>query len=160
MEVNYPTVGGQTPGESLTGYIRYVFIFIASLAGIMAVTVLAIGGVQYMTSVGDVAKMKSAKSKIMSSLFGILLLLSSYIILNTINPNLTNIEEPTLIQLASVPLPVAPISSVPTADLLTRIKILAEDTRQVPDIIYNTAKVISGYTSSCDCDNTKPMCSC
>ncbi|MCX5712843.1 MAG: hypothetical protein NTY47_07295 [Candidatus Omnitrophica bacterium] len=160
LEVDYPAVSGQSPGTSLTTYIRYIFIFFVSITGFLAVLFLAIGSVEYMTSVGDVGKMKSAKSKIISSSLGILLLLSSYLILYTINPNLTNLQEPTIAQLASVPLPKAPISVVPTADLLTRIKILAEDTEQVPDVIYNSAKLISLITDNCDCSNTRATCSC
>ncbi|MCX6760156.1 MAG: peptidoglycan DD-metalloendopeptidase family protein [Candidatus Nealsonbacteria bacterium] len=160
LEVDYPKLGGQNPGETITTYVRYIFILFVSLTGFIAVSVLAIGAVEYMTSVGDVGKMKNAKSKIFSSSLGILLLLSSYLILYTINPNLTKLEEPTIAQLASGPLPKTPISTVPTADLLTRIKILAEDTEEIPDIIYNSARLISGITKDCDCQNTKPMCSC
>lgn len=160
LEVDYPTIAGQSPGGLLITYIRYLFVFLVSATGFIAVLVLAIGSVEYMSSAGDVSKIKSARSKIVSSSIGILILLSSYIILYTINPNLISLEEPTIAQLASQPLPETPISTVPTADLLTRIKILAEDTEQVPDIIYNSSLLISQITDKCDCKNTKAMCAC
>lgn len=160
LEVDYPTIAGQTPGTSISDYVKYIFIFFVSATGFIAVLILAFGSVQYMTASGNVSKMKDAKVKIFSSSLGILLLLSSYIVLNTINPNLIKLEEPTIAQLASTLLPKPPISSVPTADLLTRIKKLAEDTEEIPDVIYNSAKLIGEITNNCDCKNTKPMCSC
>lgn len=83
-------------GDSLTNLIQYLYEWGISLGGFAAFLVLVIAGFQYLTSVGDPTKMKNARDRIRDAALGLILLLGSVLILNTINPQLTRLEEPRL----------------------------------------------------------------
>lgn len=83
---------GKTP-EFLTllGWILRAAFFTVS---ILAVLMIIVGGVQYILagSTGNPDKIGDAQDRIKMSIFGILLALSSWLILNTINPDLLKLE--------------------------------------------------------------------
>ena len=89
MTVDYPTIGGVTPTDELTGYIRYIYLFGLSLVGITALGALVYGGFTYMLS-GTVTSKDDAKKYIWGAISGLVLALAAYLILNTINPDLVN----------------------------------------------------------------------
>ena len=64
------------------------------LGGLLAFIALIIAGFLYLTSVGNPAKMKEAKDRVVWALGGLTLLLGSWLILNTINPQLTKLQLP------------------------------------------------------------------
>ena len=88
--------GGYTmlePLPFLTGevkfanYLNAVFQILMIGGSILAVVMIVVGGVQYMTS--DVLGTKEAgRERIKNAVFGLILLLCTYIILRTINPDL------------------------------------------------------------------------
>jgi hypothetical protein len=78
---------GDTSSTGLQTYLSNVFTFVVSVGAILAVIQIAIGGVQYMTS-SAAGSIESAKSKIRDAIIGLILLLSTSIILNQINPNI------------------------------------------------------------------------
>lgn len=86
-EIEYPWEPPQ-PGN-LPEYVVYIYRFAIWGSGIVAMLMIIIGGVLYMTSMEDPEKKKDARDRIKSALFGLLLLFGIYIILNTINPELT-----------------------------------------------------------------------
>lgn len=97
LEINYPEVGGEKPVSlTLPSYVKYIFTFFIGLSGIIALGALIWGGFIYLTSVGDVSKMKEGREKIFSAFLGITILLSSYILLSTINPQLAFFNFPPL----------------------------------------------------------------
>ncbi|OGY61595.1 MAG: hypothetical protein A3I33_00775 [Candidatus Colwellbacteria bacterium RIFCSPLOWO2_02_FULL_45_11] len=59
---------------------------------ILALGILVYAGFLYTTSAGNSSRITEAKRWITAALTGLLILLSSYLILNTINPDLTNLE--------------------------------------------------------------------
>jgi len=69
--------------------VQYVYEWAIALGGLAAFIALVIAGFQYLTSVGNPAVMKEAMDRIKSASLGLVLLLSSWLILNTINPELT-----------------------------------------------------------------------
>ncbi len=71
----------------LGSYIGKLFQFVIGFAGILAVIMIVIGGVQYM-STDSIDGKKDGLDKVKSALWGLLLALASYLILNTINPDL------------------------------------------------------------------------
>ncbi len=83
--------GSMAPGEyvGLSGYLQSVFAFGISLAGIFAVLMIVIGGIQYITAYGNPSQAESAKNRIWQALIGLLLVVSAWLILYTINPDLT-----------------------------------------------------------------------
>lgn len=84
-----------SPGEtikkiSLNTYIDYVFKFSIALAAFLAVVMIIFGGFQYMTS--EVPGIKSdGKDKIKNAIFGLIMILASYLILQTIDPRLVEV---------------------------------------------------------------------
>ena len=70
-------------GDYLTGIIKLVM----GLIGVFAVLMVIIGGIEYMSTV-NVGEKEGAKSRILNAIFGLVLALASYLILNTINPKL------------------------------------------------------------------------
>ena len=95
LEGNYPPIGGVEASGGLIPYIRYVFLYGLATIGLAALIALVIGGLMYM-SAGSITKTDEAKKYIWGAIIGLLLGLSSYLILNTINPDLVNLKEPHL----------------------------------------------------------------
>lgn len=79
---------------SLAEMVKYFYEWIIAIAGLAVFFILVMAGFQYLTSVGDPGKMKDATDRIKSAIFGLVLLLSSYLILNLINPELTTLKMP------------------------------------------------------------------
>ncbi len=75
----------------LAGYLNILIKLIIGLGAVLAVVMIVIGGVQYMGS--DAFGMKSeAKKRIQGAIVGLIIALASYMLLNTINPDLLRID--------------------------------------------------------------------
>lgn len=100
LEIEYPGVPGvETPTTvktALPEYLQYVFTFAIIIAGLLAFGSLIYGGIRYLTSAGDPTKMSDAKNQVIAGFSGLIILLSSYLILNTINPQLVLPKKPPL----------------------------------------------------------------
>lgn len=70
--------------QNITNIINAV---IAAL-GIVAVVVIVLGGVQYMTSTGDSTKVKKAKDTILYGIVGLIICVLAYAIVNFVIGNL------------------------------------------------------------------------
>ena len=79
-------VAGQS--VTLSTYLEAVFAFGISIAGILAVAMIVIGGIQYMTAYGNPSAVGDAKERITQALLGLLLAVAAWLILYTINPDL------------------------------------------------------------------------
>jgi hypothetical protein len=93
LELNWPTSPGGTKldgSSQLPDLIKYLYEWGIGLGGLGVFVSLLIAGIQYLTSFGNPTSMKDAISRIQSAIIGLVLLLSSWLILNTINPDLTN----------------------------------------------------------------------
>lgn len=69
------------------GYIGMIYKWAASIVGVISITVIILSGIQMSASGGDPEALSKAKTRIVQSLAGIIILFLSGIILNTINPN-------------------------------------------------------------------------
>jgi len=99
LEVNWPNSPMGTAlndNGKLTDLIKYLYEWGISLGGFAAFIALIIAGFQYLTSAGNAGKMSDAMSRIRSAGLGLVLLFGSFLILNTINPQLTELKMPTL----------------------------------------------------------------
>jgi hypothetical protein len=74
-------------GKSFGDYLSIMFTFLVSFAGVLAVVMLIFGGIQYM-STDSLSGTESGRSKMYQAVFGLIIVLASYVILNTVNPNL------------------------------------------------------------------------
>lgn len=85
---NQEKIPGGSPTECITDYIKQIIDFGFAVIGILAMFMLCVGAYQYLMAAGNIVKVESAKQTIASALLGLVLGLTSYVILNTINPNL------------------------------------------------------------------------
>ncbi len=90
LEVEYPEVGGEKISTSTTisEYTLYIFKLSLIIAAIAAFTVLTYGGIRYLISFNNPGVMKDARIWISSGVIGLLIILASYLILTTINPEI------------------------------------------------------------------------
>jgi len=91
-------------GTLLGRYINAWYKFGVGIAGILAVLMIAYGGVVWLFSGGASEKISHAKELIAGAVIGLLLALGSYLILNTINPALVNLEIDSLIPVSEISL--------------------------------------------------------
>ena len=81
-------VTGTTIGEYIAAFYQY---FIGAIA-ILAVVMIMWGGFLWLTAAGNTSQIGVAKTRIGGALIGLVLALSSYLLLNTINPKLVKFE--------------------------------------------------------------------
>ncbi len=82
------SIGGKVETKvAIADYLKQLFKIGIGLAGLFAVFMIVLGGLEYM-STDAVTKKESGKEKIQNALIGLALALGSYLILNTINPQL------------------------------------------------------------------------
>jgi len=74
-------------------YVSYIYKFGIGAIGICALLMITIGGYMYMASAGNNASMEKAKGVIYDAVVGLLLAMSSYLILYIINPDLVKIKR-------------------------------------------------------------------
>jgi hypothetical protein len=111
LEVAWPSSPAGTrltDSSTLPEVIRYFYEWGIALGGLAAFISLVIGGFQYLTSMGEPARIREAKDRIYSAFLGLILLLGSWLILNTINPQLTTLKMP------SLPMPSETLQAVTT----------------------------------------------
>ncbi|MDO8743297.1 MAG: hypothetical protein Q7J30_01950 [Candidatus Azambacteria bacterium] len=96
LETGLPNIpeGPLPAGQELPAYINYLFIFGLGLITVLALGMMMYGGIQYILAAGNVAKVEDAKETITQALLGLGLLLVSYLLLRTINPDLVNLKNP------------------------------------------------------------------
>lgn len=71
-------------------YVSAFFVYFIGVIGVLAVVMMMWGGYHYITATGNAAKMKQGKEIINNSIIGLILALTSYLLLSLINPNLVN----------------------------------------------------------------------
>jgi len=97
LNVAWPVLGGNVylnKNSTLEDLARYLYTLIIALAGIATFGSFVFAGFEFVTSAGNANKMSSAKGRMISTTIGLIFVLISFIILNTINPALTVFELP------------------------------------------------------------------
>ncbi len=103
LELVYPVLPGESTSivvsSGLPQYINYIFRFSIVSIGIVVFFVIIYNGIKYSTSLGNASKLLDAKQGISAGILGMIILLSSFLIFNTINPELTVLEtsDPTVV---------------------------------------------------------------
>ncbi len=96
-----PTPEGlKTTISSPAEFVRTVFQFGMGAAGLVAMAMIIFGAIQYTISAGNPSLQKDAKDRILNAIYGLALLFGSYIILRTIDPQLTKLKLPEIKPLA------------------------------------------------------------
>jgi hypothetical protein len=97
LNLQYPKFPGApdiNTQQDLTSIVAWLYVFIVGISGLAAFVMIVWGGVQWMSSQGNPTATGDAKDKIKMALLGLLLVLSSFIILQIINPELTLLKDP------------------------------------------------------------------
>jgi hypothetical protein len=97
LEIKYPEVRGLKPKKTdfaLNEYVEYIFNFAVWGAGALAFLVIVISGSQYLISIESPEGKKNAKDRVTSALLGLVILISSVIVLNRIDEDLVKIPLP------------------------------------------------------------------
>lgn len=81
------TKDGSNDTSTIASYIPGMVQLIIALAGAMAVVMIIIGGIQYMSSDAFSGK-EEGKNRIWNAIWGLMLAISAFVILNTLNPDL------------------------------------------------------------------------
>ncbi len=84
--------------DTLGNYFRAIYVYFISSVGAIAVAMIIFGGFRWITAAGNATKIQAAQETINSALIGVVLALTSFLILNTINPNLTRLRIPAVTQ--------------------------------------------------------------
>lgn len=109
---NFKSEGSFSMTEGSTSYIgQYISAFYKyaqRIVGIVAVIVLMIGGIIWLTSGGNPSKIGQAKDLMTGSIVGMTLLLGSWILLNTVNPDLIKFKVQTVKSIKEQPLSITP----------------------------------------------------
>jgi len=91
-----PLTEGASAVQGPAQYFRMFFIYGLSLVGAAALFAFVYGGIRYMTSGSSETGKTEGKGWITGAIAGLALLFCSWLILYTINPELTSFKEPTL----------------------------------------------------------------
>ena len=79
---------------SLPDFVRRIYTFSIGLIAVIAVFMIMIAGLTLIFAAGNASAIERAKSRITVSILGVVLALLSYVILDTLNPRLTNLSLP------------------------------------------------------------------
>ncbi|MEK7595942.1 MAG: hypothetical protein AAB564_00080, partial [Patescibacteria group bacterium] len=71
-----------------TDYLSALFKYAITIAAVLAVIMIVIGGLQYIGAAGNTSVIEDAKDRIYWAIVGLILALGSYLILYNINPEL------------------------------------------------------------------------
>ena len=98
LNLEYPCVNGVdlNADQDLNQIALWFYYFIIFISGIAAFVSIVWGGFDWLTSAGNSGKLSTAKDRIQSALLGLLIILSSYIIMKVINPELLIFKLPGL----------------------------------------------------------------
>ena len=134
---------------NFSGFLTTLFKVLISAAGLIAVGALVVGGITYMVSEVTHRKVQ-ALERVRSALWGLLILVASVLILNTVNPQLTsfnNILNPVSTPGSSVPTQQNPTTQ-PAPNIVGRADQAYQDTiKQITNV--------SGAMNSCVSSNEK-----
>ncbi len=189
LEINYPKVPGATPPQDfintapseqiLSLYVLYIFNLVIWLSGIIAFGVIVYAGIRYLTSAGKPEAILNARKQITDAFLGILILLSSFIILKAINPqlvvlNVPKTESPKVIEKPEIPAPpLEPTNtSIDTQLLLgriisdylfsaTRTKAIKDNAKKTSEIAQTLKEQVDDLkkeVDKCNCGEAKPKC--
>lgn len=79
-------------GTSIAQYIRVIFIFFVWAVGAIAIVMVIYGGIRWVAAAGNPGRINDARDIINSAVIGVIIALSSIVLLNIINPRLSSFK--------------------------------------------------------------------
>lgn len=140
---------------SIPQYIVRFYQFGVGIAGILAVGMIVVGAIYRTISGGSQDKIREGNDMIKNAIWGIVLLLGSYIILHTINPRLTILAPPYLEQLSPPATfqftPAQGESELPPpSDNPDVIEFCRQTAPSRPDCLRGVCHIINGIQIGCE----------
>lgn len=90
-EVPLPNfAGGPVTPTFIAEYIRAVFVYFIWAVGILATAMIVFGGIKWVAAAGNPGRINDARETINNALIGLVIALTSVLLLQTINPSLTS----------------------------------------------------------------------
>lgn len=83
----------EVDGTLLSRYLRAFYVYFVWIVGILAVIMTMYGGLQWLTAGGNASRIETAKSTMNGALIGLVLTLTSVVILQAINPSLVTLQD-------------------------------------------------------------------
>jgi len=111
-----PNIPGVPSGGNPAQVVANLYTFALLVSGLLAFAVIVYGAVERIFAAGNPSKISDADDRIKDAFLGLLLLAGAYILLNTINPNLTKLQLPELAAIPPTTAPAAPAPSGPAFD--------------------------------------------
>lgn len=78
--------------KDFPNYIMAIYRFAIWTVGIAALFMVTIGGFMYFGAAGNTSRLEKAKTVITDALLGVIMVLTAWLLLYTINPDLTTID--------------------------------------------------------------------
>ncbi|MBT4120546.1 MAG: hypothetical protein HOA57_04685 [Candidatus Magasanikbacteria bacterium] len=85
---------GKRSFENFGKFIQWIYRYGIMIAGVLAMTMIVVAGLQWVTSAGSPERITQAKKRIGDALMGLFVAVVSFFILNTVNPYLVNLRLP------------------------------------------------------------------
>ena len=94
LNLEYPSFRGfdLNTRQDLNEISAWFYYFFITISGVAAFFGLVSGGLDRLTSGGNPTKISEGNDKITSAIFGLIIILSSYLILKLINPELLTLK--------------------------------------------------------------------
>ena len=109
VDYSLPVIKDAQPSSAgPAGWVANLYQFSLMAAGILGFGAIVYAGFRYTLQAGNPSAQGDAKDQITQALLGLLLLLGAYLILNTINPNLTKLEIKGLTPIKQTEVPASP----------------------------------------------------
>ncbi len=80
-------------GDTLGLYIRGLFVVMVWTVSVLAVVMIIYGGIKWVAAAGDAGRINDAKDVVMNSVIGLVIALTSVVLLQIINPQLINLTD-------------------------------------------------------------------
>ncbi|MBI2454070.1 MAG: hypothetical protein HYV54_00640 [Parcubacteria group bacterium] len=96
LEIDFPEISGIKPTDNFGpgNWVNYFFVFGLGVVGLAILGTVIYAGILYLTAGDNSGKVTEAKDRLWGAVIGLVILMGSYIILRTINPQLVDIKNP------------------------------------------------------------------
>ncbi|MBI5467213.1 MAG: hypothetical protein HY975_03295 [Candidatus Kerfeldbacteria bacterium] len=93
-ELNFPGFTGPQTSDNmlLSRYIRALFVYFIWTVGILATFMTVYAGVRWISAAGNASRIQDARETLNNAIIGVIIALTSVVLLNTISPRLTNLS--------------------------------------------------------------------
>ena len=162
LEVEYPPITGIkiSSQTTLPEYVKYIYNFFIIFTGIIALIYLIWAGLLYLTATGKAEQVKKAKERIKNTLLGILILLFSYLIIITINPEITVFKLPETEKPTSDQIPAFFKKEQKFPPDLQRMKEVVDKANIHFEALKDAGENLLKEMQKCNCKFSQPMCIC